>query len=218
APGRVEGVAVDVAADVAREGFLRPAPFLEGARVELEAPRRRREAGHHFPVDLQAHRLSVHVDAPRLRVAPRAGGHLHSLLVLLLDVALDQEGAVSAHVVEGRAAIARRRLRKARHRVLEDPAVVLLDGKLLARAIGRLEPAADPQGPVGIDAPAQLDPELVFFPDLARVRLVREPEALTRPLARRAHHRLPEAHPLAGVRLLALDVVTLARVPHGQDV
>ena len=68
-----------------------------------------------------------------------------------------------------------------------------------------------PERAVGVDPPGQLDPELVLFPDLARVRLVGVAERLPEPLARGAQHRLAEAHPAAGLRLLALDVVALAR-------
>ena len=49
--------------------------------------------------------------------------------------------------------------------------VVLVDAELLARMRARLEVSPDAEGAIGIDAPGQLDPELVLLPDLARVRL-----------------------------------------------
>src|SRR5205807_2744439 len=62
------------------------------------------------------------------------------------------------------------------HAVLEDPPVELVDPQLLAGPVRRLEVLADAEGPVGIDAPRELDPELVLLPHLPQPRrLVRLP-------------------------------------------
>ena len=51
--------------------------------------------------------------------------------------------------------------------------------ELLARPVGRLEVLADAERAVGIDAPGQLDPELVLLPDLPEPgRLVGLPGAI----------------------------------------
>src|SRR4029077_11764006 len=90
-----------------------------------------------------------------------------SLLVRAVHAVLDQERAVLAHVLERRQLLLRGRGRKPGHAVLEHPPVLLLDSELLARAIRRLEVLPDAERAVGVDPPGELDPVLVFFPDLA---------------------------------------------------
>ena len=60
--------------------------------------------------------------------------------------------------------------------------------------------------------------EFVLLPHLAGVRLARGFERLAHLLAQRAEHGLAEADPFRGVRLLALVVVALRGVAHGQNV
>ena len=93
--------------------------------------------------------------------------------------------------------------------MLEDAAVVLVDGELLAGASLRLEVPADAEAAVGVDAPGELDPELVLLPHLAGVDLPRVGDVLAEPLARRSQHGLAEADPLAVVLLVGVDVVPL---------
>ena len=76
----------------------------------------------------------------------------------------------------------------------------------------------DPQAAVGIDAPGQLDPELVLFPDLARVSLVGEGHGIAHAPPRLAQDGLAKPDPGARVGLVADDVVALAGVAHGQHV
>src|SRR5712691_6891518 len=102
------------------------------------------------------------------RAVPLRGSELR--LVGAVDLILDQEGAVLAHVLERTEPLARRGLRQSGHAVLEDPAVELLDAQLLARPVGRLEVLADAERAVRIDAPRQLDPELVLLPHLPQPR------------------------------------------------
>ena len=135
-----------------------------------------------------------------------------------VDLALDLERAVLPHVPERRQTLARGRLREARDRVLEDPAVVVVDGHLLARPVGRLEPAPDAERTVGIDPPRKLDPELVLLPDLARVRLARVGHRPAVALGGDARHGLAEPDPAAGVGLVAVQVVALAAESDRQDV
>src|SRR6185369_14212283 len=122
----------------------------------------------------------------------------------LVHVVLDEEAAVLAHVRERREALLLRGLGQAGHGVLEDPPVQLLDPELLAGAIGRLEVLADAEAAVGIDAPRQLDPELVLLPHLADARrLVRLPRPLELAAFSPQHlaqDRLAEADPARGVR------------------
>ena len=88
----------------------------------------------------------------------------------------------------------------------------------LAGTIGRLEPLPDSQRAVRVDRPGEIDPELVFLPDLAGVGLIGELDRLAAFLLEDAQDRLPEADPLGGVRLLAHQVVTLGAHAHRQDV
>ena len=79
-----------------------------------------------------------------------------------------------------------------------------------------------PRRAVGIDAPRQLDPELVLLPHLADarrlVRLPRPLELAALPPQHLAQHRLAEADPARGVRFLRHEVVALGCVAHRQDV
>jgi len=97
-------------------------------------------------------------------------------------------------------------------------AVVVVDRHLLARPVGCLPVPADAERPVGVDAPRQLDPELVLLPDLAGVDLAGVGDGLAEALAGLAQHRLAEADPLPVVLLVADHVVALGGVPHRQDV
>src|SRR5439155_15546863 len=125
-------------------------------------------------------------------------------LVRPIDGVLYEERAVLAHVGERREPLFLRRLGQPGHAVLEDPAVELFDPQLGAGAVGRLEVLADAERAVGIDAPRELDPELVLFPHLAEaggfVRLPREVERLAALLERDAQDGLAKADPACGVR------------------
>src|SRR5437588_12590007 len=88
-----------------------------------------------------------------------------------INIFFNQKGAVLAHVIIGREGFFRGGLRKAGDAILEDPAVVLADLQLLARTIRRLKVLAYSQRAIGINAPRKLNPELIFFPDLAQSSL-----------------------------------------------
>ena len=139
-----------------------------------------------------------------------------------VDLVLDEEGAVGAHVLERGQVSTRGGLGQPGHAVLEDPAVELLDAQLLPGAIGRFEVLANSQRAVGIDAPRELDPHLVLFPHLPQPRrlvsLPREVEGPALALEGHAQHGLAEADPARGMRLLAHEVVALGGMPHGQHV
>jgi hypothetical protein len=95
-----------------------------------------------------------------------------------------------------------RLLGKAGHRVLKDVTVVLVDAQLGARFLLRLKVLANPERAVGIDAPRELDPELVLFPDLAGIDLASVADRFAEPLAGGTQHWLPEAQPLGVVGLV----------------
>src|SRR2546426_8818720 len=193
---------VDVAADVAGHRVLGPLPVLERLAEELQLARGRREADARDAVDDDAVVLGALVGA--------------------VDVVLDEKCAVRAHVGERREGVLLRRLRQPRHAVLEDPAVDLLDAHLGTGAIGRFEIFSDPERTIRIDAPGELDPELVLLPDLTKpgrlVRLPREVERLAALLERHPEHRLTEADPACRVSLLRHEIVTLGGVAHRQHV
>src|SRR3546814_15848582 len=85
-----------------------------------------------------------------------------------------------------------------------------------------LEPPPDAQGAVGVDAPRQIDPELVLLPHLAGVVVVAAHVGTERSpvldLGVAPERGLAEPDPSAGVRLVAVDVVALDRDAHRQDV
>ena len=139
-----------------------------------------------------------------------------------VDVLGHQEGAVPAHVLQRRDALRGRGFRQSGDAVLEHPLVVLRHRQLLARPVRRLEVLADSQRAVGIDAPGQLDPELVLFPHLSQARLpMRLPggvEGLALPFQGDPQHGLAEADPARRVGFLAHEVVALRREAHGQHV
>src|SRR5690606_2485871 len=93
----------------------------------------------------------------------------HLLLMRGADPPAHLERAVPAHVLEWRETFGGRALGQAGDRVGEHPAVVLVDRELRPGPLLRLEPAADAERAVRIDAPRQLDPELVLLPHLTRV-------------------------------------------------
>src|SRR5579875_1434607 len=70
-----------------------------------------------------------------------------------VDARSDLEAAVPAHVLQRGQTLLGCRLGEAGDDMLEDPAVVLIHGELLARTRGRLEVCADAEGTVGVDAP-----------------------------------------------------------------
>ena len=220
--------------------MLAPAPVDERAGVELQQTRRRGEAAQDLPVDLDTdgatalvvgvrrtgrrevllRRLRVaRVDAPVVvdTLVRRVLLGTDRRLVQRTDARTDLERAVATHVLEAGEPLLRGLLLQPRHRVVEHPAVVLVDAELRPRLRLRLEVLADAERPVGVDAPRQLDPELVLLPHLARVDLAGVGDRLTEALARGAQHRLAEREPLRVVLLVARDVVPLARHAHRED-
>src|SRR5579872_1921412 len=84
--------------------------------------------------------------------------------------------------------------------------------------IGRLEILPDTHRAVWIDRPREIDPELVFLPHFAGVRLIRVLELLARSLSQHPIHRLAKTDPLASVGFLAHQVVAFGAESHGQHI
>ena len=134
------------------------------------------------------------------------------------DIRAHLEGAVPAHELERGQPLLLGQFRQARDGVLEDVTVVLVDGELLPGSLLRLEVPPDAEAPVGVDAPGELDPELVLLPDVAGVRLARVAHGPAESLTRGPEHRLAERDPLAVVLLVGVQVVPLGAEPHRQHV
>ena len=139
----------------------------------------------------------------------------HALFKRLVVLGGDLEHAVLAHEGQRRQALGGRGLWQAGHAVLEYPAIVFLHRHHFARPVRAVEPLAHAQAAIRVHGQRQLDPQLVLLPDLARIGFVRVTHRLARPFHRHAAHRLAKGDPLAGVRLLAHQVVALAGVAHG---
>ena len=236
----VQLLGMDVTLDVARDGMLGPAPVSEGGGEELEPAAGGGEATQDAAVDLDPDRApAVGVGLGRGQrddVGPgrpwRLGVNTTNLIdfevIELLSrdrllmqrphLATDLEGPIAAHVLERAQALARRFLRQPGDRVLEDISVVLVDAQLGAGLPLRLEVLADPERPVGIDAPGELHPELVLLPDLTRIGLTSVGDRFAQPLARSPQHRLAKAEPLGVVGLVGVEVVAFGAVPHREHV
>ena len=222
--GGVDVGRVHMALDVSREPVLGPLPVLEGLGVEFELAGRRGKAHAGLAVHLHAEGGPVPGDDPGHRIHRGVRDVLGFELrgVAAVDVLGHQEGSVPAHVVQRRDPFLRGRLRQPRHAVLEDPPVVVGHRELLARPVGGFEVLADAQGAVRVDAPGQLDPELVLFPHLPEpglpVRLPGGGEGLAPPFQGHPEHRLAKADPARRMGLLAHEVVALGGQAHGQHV
>src|SRR5205085_5673798 len=88
----------------------------------------------------------------------------------------------------------------------------------LARSLTRFSKLAYAELAVAVNAPSQLQPELVLLPDLAGVDRARVRDLFTVARACGAQHRLTKAEPLRIVRLVRMYVVALRAVTHRQHV
>ena len=68
--------------------------------------------------------------------------------------------------------------------VVEDPFVVLIDAETRAGILFRFGVLSNAETAVGIDAPRQLEPEFVFFPNFAGIDFARVVDRLAVALAR----------------------------------
>src|SRR5262249_25086806 len=188
-----------------------PAPDDAGVHHAKEAPAVRVRIGRWHRNDVGSigfRRLRINAS---LRIDVNVGKFAlwNRLFVHRADVTFDLECAGPPHVVERLESLRCGLLREAGHRVLENVAVVLIDPELLARLLLRLENLSRAEAPVGIDAPGELDPELVLFPHLAGIDVARVGDLLAEPLFRRAEDWLTEPQPLRIVRLVRVEVVAL---------
>src|SRR5579859_211051 len=164
---------MDATLDVSRNRVFGPSPVFERSGIELELARRRGKPDARLAIDLHTDRRALGIDHLRLWIDCCAFQIFrgHRLFVASVRALLYKERAVLAHVVERRQALFCGSFGKAKHAVFKNPAIVFGDRQLLTSAIRRLEVLPDSQRAVGIDAPGQLDPELIFFPDLAQAGL-----------------------------------------------
>src|SRR6185503_10969503 len=193
--GLIEIAPVDVATHIGRQRILGPLPVGHRLGIELELARGRVEPAKRVAVDHDTDHLIAgcsRLNDPRLIVNPSSFELSvgHSALVLIIDVCLYGEGAVSPHEFERRKPSFASLIRKARYAVLKDPAIVLAYRDLLARAIGRLEMTPHAELTRRIDAPRKLNPKLILLPHLSGIRLVGEIDVLAFALSNHALNRL----------------------------
>ena len=184
----------------------RPSGSGSGAPIGARFARRRARGAR---VDAAELVLPARPRVPPEAPPPRTGDR---------SVARHLEGAEAPHVVERSETLGRRRRGQPRHGMVEDPGVVLVHRQPLPRVLPRLDELADAAAPVRVDAPRQLEPELVLLPHLSRIRVARVRHLLAEAGAGGAEHGLPEGDPLAVVRLVGVQVVTLRAVSHREDV
>src|SRR6185369_3544311 len=115
-----------------------------------------------------------------------------SFVVNLSDLLFDFERAVAPHEFQRGQILSGRAFRQAGNRVVEDPFVIFVDAESRAGFLFRFGVLANSETSIFVDAPRQLEPELVFFPHLARIDLPRVVDRVAVTLARGLHHRLPE--------------------------
>src|SRR5699024_1368871 len=115
-------------------------------------------------------------------------------------------------VLEWRHALRGRGLGQAGHLVLENPAIILIDRDLFARSVRRFEILAYPQLAAGIDAPGQVEPELVFFPHLTGVHITGVLIFHIEFVHGHPPYRLAEADPLTRMGFIGMNVMPLSPV------
>src|SRR5580693_3873096 len=222
--GAVDVVAMDVALDVAGNGILWPVPVFQRLRIKLEFARRSWKTGDRFATDLDPDWGFVlfHYMGQRINRAPLDFIWLQNLAVQFVDIVFNQESAVFSHVIERHEPFAGGGLRQTRNAVLKDPSVVLVDSELLSGTVRRFKVTTDAHRSIGIDPPRQLNPELIFLPNLAQsglaMRFIGEVEFLALPLQCQTQHRLAKTDPACSMRFLAHQVVTLGSMAHGQNI
>ena len=215
----VQGIEVDMAFDVLRDDVFGPFPVGHGLGVELIFSGRRREAHAGFAVHHDADGVAVFGDHPGDGVggSPLQLCFAQGFFIFEVAVFFDLEGAVFFHVVQFAQALFAGCFRQAGH-VFEDELVVLVHGDFLAGPVGRQEVLPDAEAAVGVYAPGELDPELVFFPHFAGVGFIGEGHGLAVAAGGFAQHRLPEGDPGAGMCFVAVDVVALRGQAHGEHI
>src|SRR6185436_13609367 len=82
----------------------------------------------------------------------------------------------------------------------------------------RLRVLSNAETAVRIDAPRQLEPELILFPNLARIHLARIGDSFASTLSRSFHHGLSKPEPLRIVRFIGMKIVSLGADTHRQNV
>ena len=236
---QVQVLPVDLAPDEGRERVLGPPPIANCLREELQLLGRRREAELGLTVNVHGRRAVAderHVAGDvvqRLVGTGRARPTPHPVFVAIGADQVDLryvpfvhlylvsgkgERPLAPHVLQRREALGLGRLRKAGNRPLEEHRVVLVEGQWGSRVLPALELGPDAQRAVRVDAPRQVDPELLFLPHLARVGFVGALEHLAVQLAVAPGDRLAEPDPPAVVGLETGYVVALRGMPHGEHV
>src|SRR5713226_2378929 len=158
APFMVDIGTVDMTANVAGNSVFWPAPFLHGSRIELQFTRKGREALVSLAINHHADRGTVTRNLACLLIGLRAlqFGWFQLAFIQSEDghfVLGNFKGAIFTHVFQRRKIFLCSRLRQSRHAILEYPAVVFLDRKLLAGPVGGLEVLANAETAIRVDAP-----------------------------------------------------------------
>ena len=130
----------------------------------------------------------------------------------------DLKRAVAPHEFQRRQILSSSFFRQTRNRVFKDPSVIFIDAESCAGFLSGFNKLPDAQASVAIDAPGQLHPEFIFFPDLAGIHFAGIVHLVTITLSRGAHHRLAKTEPLRVMGLVRMNVVTLRPQAHRQNV
>src|SRR5262249_45640291 len=156
-------------------------------------------------------------DYPGYRIDLRARqvGAAQGAIVAAITRLHHFESAKLAHVLQRVQPFGLGGLRQAGHTV-ENVTIVLVNGDFRARPVRAFKVLPNSQLSPAVDLPAQLDPELVLFPDPARISLVGVLDSLPRAFPGHAQNGLAKGDPRAAVRFVAVEVMPFGPLPHGQ--
>ena len=135
----------------------------------------------------------------------------------LVNVGFNLEGTILLHVFQGGQTLFGRLFRQPGH-TLKDVAVILLNGDLLTRTIGRHAILLYTEASIRINAPGKLNPELILFPHLTDICLPGIFNRIAHLCVSNTKNRLTERNPLAGMGFITDKIMPLGGMAHRQHV
>src|SRR5215469_3212356 len=140
-------VRMNMALDIGGSRILWPFPVLQCFGIELKFARRRGKADVALALDFDSNRGSVfgYDSSDGINRAVLEIFRFQRVGMQTIGIFFYQERAVFAHIVEGCESLCLGCLRKTRHAVFKDPAVIFVNFELLAGTIWRFKVSSDSQ-------------------------------------------------------------------------